>query len=329
MKNLLLILLAVSITTAPAFAEDGDAGFAAAFLRNGVGARPLGMGGAYTAIAEGAEATYYNPAGLGYSQILGISMSYKSMALDRHLGHIAVAFPIRNEAAMAASWVNAGVSDVPGMGNSRQSEGLIGNSSNAFALSFAKAIDSSISIGGSLRYQQEKLSTIDAFAIGMDLGAIYRPIRFISIGGTVQNLGATYRWDSGNYWASGKSYDDVVPVTFKFGLAGYLLDGTLLPAIDFEKSNKMGMRFRAGAEYWFVKKASRSVEDEYEEGRFTTVYYNIRYAGIRAGIDRGAPTFGASYAFPFKETSLALEYAYLVGHQGTDAGHLFTLKLGL
>jgi len=137
------------------------------------------------------------------------------------------------------------------------------------------------------------------------------------------------RWDSSKYWASGQSYDDDLPIVVKFGLAGYLLDSTLMPAIDFEKSDKMGLRFRAGAEYWFVKKASKSIEDEYEEGKFNTVYYNIRYAGLRAGIDRGAPTFGASYAVPFGETSIAFEYAYMVGLQGTDAGHLFTLKLGL
>ena len=329
MKKIIFIITAISLVASSAYAGDGDAGYAAPFLRNGVGARPLGMGGAYTAISEGPEATYYNPAGLGFSQKVGISLSYKSMSLDRHIGHAAVAFPIRNEAAMAASWVNAGVSDIQGIGNSRQSEGLVGNSSNAFALSFAKAIDSSISVGGSLRYQQEKLSTIDAFAIGMDLGVIVRPVKYVSTGAVVQNIGATYRWDDGKYWASGKTFDDPVPIVFKFGLAGHFFDGTLMPAVDFEKSNKMGARFRAGAEYWFVRKASKSIEDEYEEGQFTTVYYNIKYAGLRLGIDRGSPTFGASYAIPFKETSLAIEYAYLVGANGTDAGHLFTLKMGL
>jgi len=41
-----------------------DAGQAARYLRIGVGARALGMGGAFVAVADDASACYWNPAGL-------------------------------------------------------------------------------------------------------------------------------------------------------------------------------------------------------------------------------------------------------------------------
>jgi hypothetical protein len=288
------------------------------------------MGGAFTAVAEGPEATYYNPAGLGFNLKFGVSLSYKTMSLDRHLSHAAISFPIRNEAAMAASWVNAGVSDVVGRGSSQQITGNIQNNQNAFALSFAKAVDSSISFGGTLRYVQEKFDNLDAFTIGVDFGAKARLRKVILIGISAQNFGSILRWDSAKYWGgSGSSYDEKFPPVFRFGLAGELFTGKFIPAIDFEKTNKMSVRFRTGAEYWFTRKMTKQVEDEYEEGKFNTVEYNVRWAGLRMGLDRGNPTFGGSLAYDLKNTSIAFEYAYLVGQAGTAASHIFTLKVGL
>jgi hypothetical protein len=327
MKKILLIISILTFFAANSYA-DGDAGYAAPFMRSGTSARALGMGGAFTGLAEGPEATYYNPAGMAFNMRLGVNLSYKAMSLGRHLGDFAITFPIKNGAAMGASWINAGVSDVTGRGTSRQPIGNISNSMNAFALSFAKAIDSSIAFGGSLRYLQEKYDRPDAFTIGVDIGFLLRIKRLVSIGGRVQNLGSTFRWDTSSYWDGGTAYDEKLPIVGRLGAAGYFLSGTLIPVIDFEKSNKMGFRARAGAEYWFVKKVTRRIEDEYEEGKFSEVVDNVRWAGLRMGIDRNAPTFGASYFYKMKNMAIGLEYAFLVGSQGTSAGQLFTLKLG-
>ncbi len=328
MKKIIFAALILSLVLANAFAAE-DAGLAGPYLRNGIGARPLGMGGAFTALAEGPEATYYNPAGLGFDMKLGISLSYKSMSLDRHLGHAAISFPIKNEAAMAASWVNAGVGDVNGRGQSQQPTGSITNNQNAFSVSFAKAVDSTIAFGGTLRYLQDKLDNLDAFTVGVDLGAKARFLKKLLVGAAVQNLGSSMRWDSAKYWENGTSYDEKFPVVVRFGLAGDLLSGKFFPAVDFEKSGSMSIRFRTGAEYWFTRKITKQVEDEYEEGTFTQVQEEVRWAGLRAGLDRGSLTFGASYAYRLKETSIAIEYAFLVGQQGTSPSHIFTLKLGL
>jgi hypothetical protein len=327
MKKAILIL-AILLFAASVASADGDAGLTGPFLRNGIGARPLGMGGAYTAIAEGPEATYYNPSGLGFLSKTQVSLSYKTMSLDRHLSQVAVSFPIRNEAAMAASWINSGTSNVPGASESREPLGNVANNDNAFALSFAKAVNSSIALGGSLKYLQQKLDLTSAFTIGVDVGALANIKKMASVGVVVQNIGSSYRIDGAKEWTDGKSYDDKFPLTVKFGAAGHLLGDRLIPAIDFEKSGQMNIRFRAGGEFWFVKTTTREVPDEFEEGKMTAVEENVRWAALRAGLDRGAPTFGASYFFFIKKISAGLEYAYLVGNQGTSASHLLTLKLG-
>jgi len=320
-----IIILALILSTASIGMGENYAGFAGAFLRNGVGARPLGMGGAFTAVAEGIDAVYYNPAGLGFYPRTMVGASYKSLSLDRHFGYVAFAFPVRNEAAMAASWLNFGVSDVVSRGQSRQVLGDIGNSSNSFELSFAKGLSEMISLGGKLRYIQEKLDDLNSFTIGMDLAAMSRPHKYITLGAVVQNIGSKHQWNGGEYWSQGTTYEETFPLVLKFGAAGNLLEGRLIPAVDLETSDKGELKFRGGAEFWYTRKVTRRVEDEYEEDAYIEVEENARIAGLRIGIDRGNPTFGASVIQEIKNISLSLEYAYLIGREDTSDGHLFTL----
>lgn len=322
-KSILIIALILSTATA-AFCGD-YAGYAGAFLRNGVGARALGMGGAFTAVAEGIDAVYYNPAGLGFYPKTMVGASYKSLSLDRHFGHVAFAFPVRNEAAMAASWLNFGVSDVVSRGQSRQPLGDIKNSCNAFELSFAKGLSELVAFGGKLRYIQEKFDELSSFTVGMDLAAAARPYKFVSLGAVIQNLGSKHQWNGGDYWSQGTTYEETFPLVMKFGAAGYLINGKLIPAIDLETSDKGEFKFRGGAEFWYTRKVTRRVEDEYEEDVYNEVEEDARFAGLRLGIDRGNLTFGASIIQELNNISLSLEYAYLVGREETSGGHLFTL----
>src|SRR5471030_2119092 len=72
MKRHLLIALAVLLPSAsgPSWA---------AFLDNGWGARPVGMGGAFTAIADDSSAPMYNPAGVVQVQWFELSAMYSQL----------------------------------------------------------------------------------------------------------------------------------------------------------------------------------------------------------------------------------------------------------
>ena len=59
--SLIFILIALCCHTVAHAAEK----YAGDFLTLGVGARPLGMGGSFAAIADDSTAAYWNPAGLG------------------------------------------------------------------------------------------------------------------------------------------------------------------------------------------------------------------------------------------------------------------------
>ncbi len=70
-KALLVVLVLIWCVKLPGGANE----FAdvAAIFQLGVGARPLGIGGAFIALADDENAVFYNPAGLGLNRIIGVT----------------------------------------------------------------------------------------------------------------------------------------------------------------------------------------------------------------------------------------------------------------
>ena len=83
------------------------------FLEIGAGARAVGMGGAFTAIADDPTAFYWNPCGLGDVKGLKFSGMYADLwggLASYSIAGIAAAVP---GAVVSVNWINLGVQDIP------------------------------------------------------------------------------------------------------------------------------------------------------------------------------------------------------------------------
>ncbi len=278
------VLLAALVLSSSARALQQNVGSAAAqFLTIGAGARSLGMGGAYTAIAEGPEAIYWNPAGMA---------AMKSPEADYSLTQLPAGI-MHNYAAAAApsSFLHGDVGVAftsltqPGMDlvtASNQTVGAFAPHSEAYALSYAHRFtlgggDSSIGdsamerewmlpgadrpldedsasaspiagtldAGLSVKYIDENLGTRAAGTTAVDAGAIFRPAAFpdLIFGAAARNVGGQLRF-----------IDVSEPLPAEIGAsAAYAIRGEgwrLLPALDFSVPYAGNPYAKFGVEYY-------------------------------------------------------------------------------
>ena len=110
-----LAIIAIAILIIVPAGEAGAADkYAGEFLTHGVGARALGMGGAYVAVADGVTAGYWNPAGVAdvreravqfmHSETFGDVVNYDTGAYVH---------PLDSDAGLALTVVRLAVDDIP------------------------------------------------------------------------------------------------------------------------------------------------------------------------------------------------------------------------
>ncbi|MDD2715851.1 MAG: UPF0164 family protein [Candidatus Wallbacteria bacterium] len=111
-RKLLLTLGAGLIFSLSCAAEDGS-GQAGAYLKMGVGARALGMGGAFSAIADDATASFWNPAGLSQLSSSEIDTMHTVLKMDRTYNFINYVQPDKKrKSSWGVAYTRFGVDDL-------------------------------------------------------------------------------------------------------------------------------------------------------------------------------------------------------------------------
>ena len=128
---------------------------AAPHLGMGSGARSLGLGGAFTAIADDATSTIWNPAGLPAVDDLTVTLSSTQLSLDRKHNFIGLIKKVGN-GGLGLAVVSAGVDDIPSRNANDQAGGSFNYSSNAYSLSYGHNLGA-VSVGASARMLMDSL----------------------------------------------------------------------------------------------------------------------------------------------------------------------------
>ena len=79
------------------------------FLRMGLTARSIAMGGGFTAELDPSFPTYHNPAWSAFLIHRHFGTSYSNLTLDRRLAATSVALALPPTAGMGISWIYGGV----------------------------------------------------------------------------------------------------------------------------------------------------------------------------------------------------------------------------
>jgi hypothetical protein len=264
------LLLGVS---SQAFADDNHA---LPIFRSGVSARALGMGNAYTAVASDATAGYWNPAGLtGVDKFSLTAMMSDNMTLDRQHLYAALAYNFGTAGWGGFSWVNSGVDNISGATSAGPTGSLFNADDHGFLFSYAN-MAGNLHVGATFKVAYQKIDTYSSTGVGFDLGANYVVSDMFHLGFTARDLGT-------------KIGRDNVPVTFRFGMAAYAVQGFTFAA-DLEKiQDRKNVRLFFGTEY------------DYE---FAENYF----AALRGGVSDGDFSVGAGLTI---DRRYMIDYAYV------------------
>lgn len=171
---------------------------AATFLKVGIGSRSLGMGEAYTTLAEDVSGMYWNPAGTAsMPQMQGLYSHYAYLA-DIKYNFGGVALPVSGFGTVGAfvGYMDYGEIERTTVDFPSGTGETVSASSFVFGVSYSRSLTDRFSIGGNVKYIREGIWHSSASAFAFDIGLLYKTFfRNIRIGMSISNFGSSMKMD--------------------------------------------------------------------------------------------------------------------------------------
>lgn len=323
------------------FADEGT--YALEFLSLGIGARALGMGSAFVALADDATAVYWNPAGVGEVPSRAFATQHADLFqqgtdsfLSRGLAQqnsVSLVLPFEDNAKIAFSWMRVGVDDIPRVTFvDVNGDGILGtfrdanfngqkdpdetyldtpviaetfsNTDSVYSVSYARRFSQNLSVGGTLKLIRQRLFLNTGTGFGVDVGATYRYGRYGRFALVIQDAtGTRVRWDT----ATRPTF--VRPRNFRFGVGG------IFPY-------RRWIQFSAAAD--LDVNTTTQLSEKKKTSRLHLggeIFLANRFA-FRFGSDAGSLTAGAGFRIPVRNVTLSLDYAFTTHPDLGDAQRL-------
>ncbi|MFA5034649.1 MAG: hypothetical protein WC500_02590 [Candidatus Margulisiibacteriota bacterium] len=184
----------------------GQSGADIAVLNAGVGARPLAMGGAFTSVADNADAPYWNPAGLGFISSQEITSSQTRLSTDADHYYLSYVTPALG-GTIGLSWIQVGLGNIAqtssevDIHNEVQNISLFSYFSSAYLLSYGKKLNDHIAFGLTAKYLSSEMFGISGgsgWGYSLTPGVMLRLAKYrVTIGFKIDELINTQQWGTG------------------------------------------------------------------------------------------------------------------------------------
>jgi len=325
-------LLLILISNAPEFvlAQSRSGTTAASFLTIGTGARGQALGHAYTALATGADALFWNPAGSARSyennSAGGVFLSHSRWFADIEYSAAAVAIPVWGDRVLGLSVASVNYGDMivrtaafpEGTGETFRANDF------SLGLSYAQPLTESFYFGGTAKYIRQGIRDMTASTFGFDFGFVLKSeyLRGLILAASIQNFGGKMQMTgvnsivfvdidettSGNNpdipaYIEMDSWD--LPLSFKFGLAMPIVQAGMIELsalADIQQSNDNSLNGDAGAQ---LRIHNRTFNFDLRGGYKDLFLDNVdSHLTFGAGIDVRA--FGVRLGFDYAYTPFDL-----------------------
>ncbi|MEJ2634359.1 MAG: PorV/PorQ family protein [Calditrichia bacterium] len=292
------------------------------FLKIGVGARAVAMGGAYVALSEDVSAIYWNPGALARLSKNEAIIQQSNWLVDSKIYFVGASynFPLLGTLGLGFHYFTSGdieettLSAPDGTGRTFTANDFSLN------LAYSRRITERFSAGVALKYIQETLDRESAGTIAVDIGSIFETNFFngMRIGMSLSNLGGRMHFSgtdlSVQYTsnpqfptkvirANLKTDDWDIPLLFRFGLASDVMKNDkyrLTLSSDVMDSRDFIHRIMVGGEFAFLEKVflRGGYKFNYDEEKFSLgAGVNLNVMGSEMRLDYAYQDFG-----PFSNT---------------------------
>jgi len=163
---------------------------AASFLEIGVGSASNGMGNAYTTIAEDLSAIYWNPARVSSLENYEVMFMHQPWLAGISFNFMAGAVPIENIGVigLGITMLNSGEIEETTLDYQDGTGSSYDASSVAVSLVFSRQLTPTFSVGFAGKYISERISTMKASSLALDLGVYVVTPFFERPTGNVQGI---------------------------------------------------------------------------------------------------------------------------------------------
>ena len=295
-----VVLLAGLLSAVAVSAQDG-----LALMKVEPGARPAGMGGAFTSVAGDPSGAFYNPAAAADFAETTIKLK-ASMGYNTYWENVSLQTGYLSAALSERVWLHGGIrfasiSDLESRkGPSSDPDGYFDAHDVSFKSGLACRLTDRLVAGVALGWYLEKIDQYRGTSFNTDFGLTYQASENLSVGASVINLGGdlSLSTDSDN------GADIPLPTTYRTGISytyrGLVLGAADLVYLDDEAHVHVGV-----------------------EGRLHE-RFALR-AGYMAGYDSKDFTAGAT----FTHRNFDIDYAFVPYSNDLGTSHLFNLTVSL
>ena len=293
------------------------------FLRMGLTARSIAMGGGFTAELDHSFPTFHNPAWSAFLVKRHFGSSYSNLTLDRRLAATSVAFPIPPTAGIGVAWIYGGVGNVQGRYTTGLKSTKMQTGENALLITFSQRVVPWLSVGANFKILRYDLpitesDQISGTGIGFDIGVLIKTGKYTTLGLMVQDINSNYQWDTNDIYTQGGPYKDTFPLITRIGSRykknnltiigdmGVILDTFSIPKLIKGENLYAGFLPRFGVEYSFLEQyffrggygnGRFAFGFGYEYGLFNPGDSHIDYSFSLDWVSQSAHTISYAYNF--------------------------------
>jgi hypothetical protein len=257
------LALALFLGAGTAWSEDQSGGAPGSWLTTYVGARTLGLGGAFVGAADDASSVVWNPAGLSTLVPNELHMDAARLFEDTTLGSFGFAVPGNKLPSFGLTVLTLRSGAFDRTDEMNNPLGTFNESETAYIFTMSRAITPRFALGVNSKLVRQSIEDFSGGGIGFDVGAIMSVTPSLKVGASALNLGGPN--------ITLQSTKETYASQFRGGFSYAVLHGRGLIAAEMDQTQNSGLSMHGGSEYWVQPMFALRVgmDDQHAAGGFS------------------------------------------------------------